>query len=172
MKLSDFKQKPFSKKLSFVDGVMSVVEEKSALNGEVIFYELDADRINSIYEGVVKNNVEQITNDEFIFVLIPYICDIEVDVNKDEYKKMLDNPNADLLNLISLLMDSLKDVLSILDSFGSITNNIDDMKSKLGVEEETKEEKLERLYANLAITTNVDNIKVILSEIKKLEEND
>lgn len=176
MKLSDFKQKLYSKKISFVDGSMSVAEEKSALNGEINFYELDADRINSIYEGVIKGkeNIEDMSNETFIFTLMPYICDIEIDVDGDEFEKMMENPNAELIQLMSFFMSSLKDILSILNTFGNMSDDIDDMKSDLKVDkvEETKEDKLKKLYYDLAITTNVDNIKVILSEIKKLEAND
>lgn len=173
MKLSDFKQKPFSKKVSFVNGVMTVIENESVLNGEITFYELDADRITSIYNDLMKSDeaFEKKTNEEFVFMLLPHICDIEIDVDADEYKDMLENPNADLLNLMSMLMDSLEEVLNIMNTFNDLNENVGDLKTKLNIKEETKEDKLKRLYEDLAITTNVDNIKVILSEIKKLEDD-
>jgi hypothetical protein len=169
MKLSDFKKTNLAKKLQFVDGEATLIEYDK-LDGDINFYSLDENVFNKIGDEVIKNLSPNEKDEVFVYKLIPYLCDIEVDISMEEFEDFLKSTNKNFIKFMETIMQLVNDTTSMADSINNIEKTAKEIGNKLDVVVETDEQKLDRLYEELEKADNRNSKRRILREINILEE--
>jgi hypothetical protein len=166
MKLSDFKLKKVLKKIVFVDNKTEILDNME-INGEVSFYAINEEVIINIH-NVMKNSIsEGVADDEVAFAIIPFVCDIEVDVTLDDFSEMLKSPSKQLMDFMSLVLESMRNALDTIKTLSNIEKNVQEI-----IEEDpktAKENLLNELYSQLSETTDREIKIQLLRNIANLE---
>lgn len=168
MKLSDFLK---TKKIVFKNGKVESVS--SITDGDIEFYELNGQRLIDIKENVVDKITEGYSEVKFIYEILPYICNIEVDVDLETFKKMTESPSVEFTYVIESIIDVVNNIFDLADRTNELTNKIDEIKEKrpeLFIKEETIEEKIIRLTKEMNEEKDSKKKKTIFLELAKLYE--
>ncbi|WMJ81250.1 hypothetical protein RBU49_03060 [Clostridium sp. MB40-C1] len=158
-------------KLRFIDGIFNRISE--TLEGkEVEFYRIGQDVIDK-----VKNiKAENMSNEEFLYNMIPNISNIEMDIDLKEFSKMVKVPTSEFAQLINNVMDILVDVLRSGQEIINLEQKMKAITEKHGIklpQEPTKDEKLQALYDELTeCKDDKEKRKEILKQITSLEVED
>jgi hypothetical protein len=183
MKLSSFKKSEYVKKLIFVNGDMESIDVNETLNGEILFYDLDSNIAEKIQEDILKSK-KDLSDEEFIYKLIPHLTNIENDVSYKEFLAMYKNPSSEFAEFINGLIYTLKVMYVKTETLVKLKKNsenlINDISSSTSSEEFEKlrqedEEKIRRekliddLYTALNVTTDKNIKKTIIKQISELE---
>lgn len=105
MKFSDFK---VNKKIIFEQEDV-IIRNGEDMAGEIIFYELDFDKLVEINEKVIQHLVDE--NDEkILFMLIPYLTNVEMDVKYEEFHNMVKIPTTKLMIFIDEIVNSIDEL--------------------------------------------------------------
>jgi len=108
MKLSDFLQE---KKIVFGGELPHVISP--SLDGEVIFYNLDTERIKFINENIIQKLNEGETKESVTYKMFPHLVDIEADVTLEKFVEMLNNPpNNEFANVVNELYDAMENLFN------------------------------------------------------------
>lgn len=160
-------------KLRFLNGIFNKVSEN--LEGkEVEFYRIGQETVDK-----VKNiKAENMTNEEFLYNMIPIISNIEMDIDIEEFSKMVKIPTSEFAQLINNVMDVLADVLKSGQEIINLEEKISTIAEAHNIEIpqepiKTKEEQLQELYDELTeCKDDKEKRKEILKRITDLEVND
>lgn len=171
MKLSQFKGFG-AKKIKFVNGDV-VIEQNAMLNGEIDFYNLDVDRLR-LMQAEVLSKASLFSDNEVMYKLLPYLCDLDVDITFEEFEEMVNHPSKEFTVLFNQLVGVLTSFIQTVDTLQDINDKVDYVSSKFNFEKEslpteTKEEKLERLYNELSASTDKAKRKELFREISSIE---
>lgn len=168
MKLSDFL---ITQKISFKDG--KIVKKNSLQDGEVELYELTKDVINKIKTEVIdKLEVEQ-DQEKFVYALIPYITNVEVDVDYDVFKAMMGSSNVQFSYLIDSIIDIINNLLELMDKQVEMSQKIEDMIEKhpeVFQKKETLEEIIQRITKEMNTEKDSKKKREMLIELARLYE--
>lgn len=168
MKLSDFLK---TKKIIFRNGKVESVS--SITDGDIEFYELDAQKLTDIKENIVDKITEEYSEEIFLYQILPYICNIEVDVDLETFKKMTESPSVEFTYVIESIIDVVNNIFDLADRTNELTNKIEEIKEKrpeIFTKEETIEEKIIRLTEEMNKEEDIDKKKEIFRELAKLYE--
>lgn len=173
MKLSSFKSNGVSKILSFKDGEVTSDSNKK-INGDIEFYELGIEKLIDINEKVVSKINPNIEDERFAFMLLPEICNVEIDITYEQFAEMIETPSRQFVKFMELALNAIADIFDTADSVKNINEYVDKM-SKLEVEtprELTKEEKLENLYNELDKATDKETKRELIKQISILDNEE
>lgn len=168
MKLSDFLK---TKKIIFKNGKVETVS--NITEGDIEFYELDAQKLTDIKENIVDKITEEYSEEIFLYQILPYICNIEVDIDFETFKKMTESPSVEFTYVIESIIDVVNNIFDLADRTNELTNKIDEIKEKrpeLFIKEETIEEKIIRLTKEMNEEKDSKKKKTIFLELVKLYE--
>lgn len=149
MKLSDFLQE---KKIVFGGELPHVVSP--ALDGEVVFYNLDSERIKFINENIIQKLKEGATKEEVTYKMFPHLANIEADVTLDQFVAMLDNPpNNEFACVVNELYDAMENLFNRAETVSKIHKKNEEMLKRMPelavTPKKTKEEIEKELMAEL-----------------------
>lgn len=157
-------------KLKFLNGIFNKVSEN--LEGkEVEFYRIGQETIDKVKEIKAEN----MTNEEFLYNMIPSISNIEMDIDLEEFSKMVKVPTSEFAQLINNVMDVLVDVLKSGQEIINLEEKINTIAEENNIEipqepVKTKEEQLQELYNELTeYKDDKEKRKEILKQITDLE---
>jgi hypothetical protein len=165
MKLSELRVKEAKKKITFIEGKMEV-EDFQSINGDIDIFDLDTEVLNSINENVVKQMEKLEDNSEFMYRLIPYVCDLELDIPYNEVLEMLDNPSKAFVGFVNIIVELISDLFEMLESVENIVATSNKVQEKTIMSEE---QQLEMLYDKLNESTDKEDKKKIIGMINALE---
>jgi hypothetical protein len=165
MKLSELRVKEAKKKITFIEGKMEV-EDFQSINGDIDIFDLDTEVLNSINENVVKQMEKLEDNSEFMYRLIPYVCDLELDIPYNEFLEMLDNPSKAFVGFVNIIVELISDLFEMLESVENIVATSNKVQEKTIMSEE---QQLEMLYDKLNESTDKEDKKKIIGMINALE---
>jgi len=170
MKLSQFK---VSKKVTFVNGVANI--EDNNINGEVEFYNLDKDRAIQIQNEVfpkLGDNKEK-ANDKLMYLIFPFLTNIEVDVNEEVFTKMVHSPSLSFSSILDVLVETINEIFDIAEKNAKTENKINKIAEnhpEILQKKETLEDKIFRLDKELDLEKDFKKKKVLFLELSKLHE--
>ncbi|MEA4826872.1 MAG: hypothetical protein VB130_09595, partial [Clostridium sp.] len=154
----------------FLNGIFNKVSEN--LEGkEVEFYRIGQETIDKVKEIKAEN----MTNEEFLYNMIPSISNIEMDIDLEEFSKMVKVPTSEFAQLINNVMDVLVDVLKSGQEIINLEEKINTIAEENNIEipqepVKTKEEQLQELYNELTeYKDDKEKRKEILKQITDLE---
>lgn len=168
MKLSDFLK---TKKIIFKNGKVETVS--NITDGDIEFYELDAQKLTDIKENIVDKITEEYSEEIFLYQILPYICNIEVDIDFETFKKMTESPSVEFTYVIESIIDVVNNIFDLADRTNELTNKIEEIKEKrpeIFTKEETIEEKIIRLTKEMNEEKDSKKKKTIFLELVKLYE--
>ncbi len=168
MKLSDFLK---TKKIVFKNGKVESVS--SITDGDIEFYELDAQKLTDIKENIVDKITEEYSEEIFLYQILPYICNIEVDIDFETFKKMTESPSVEFTYVLESVIDIVNNIFELADRTNELTSKVDEIKEKrpeLFIKEETIEEKITRLTKEMNEEKDSKKKKWLLLELAKLYE--
>jgi hypothetical protein len=93
MKLSQFKGSNIRKKFQFVNGELQDTFVGEQISGDINFYALDIDMLETINNKVISKMDDKDSNELLMFKIIPYITDVECDITYDEFEAMMKSPS-------------------------------------------------------------------------------
>lgn len=166
MKLSQFK---VSKKVTFVNGVAMI--EDNNINGEIEFYNIDRDRAIQIQNEVFPKLGKDKKDDQFAYLVFPFLTNIEVDIELDEFIKMVNSPSLAFSSILEILVETINETFDIVEKNAKIENKINIITEKhpeAFVKEETVEEKIARLDIELGEEKDIKKKRIIFNEISNL----
>jgi hypothetical protein len=168
MKLSDFLK---VKKLSFVGGRVSV--QNSMTDGDIDFYELNTDRLMKIKDEVFDKLNPNYTEERFTYDILPYVCNVERDIDLDQFMKLMAAPSVEFTYFQENLIDIINKVLDLGDRIEVLNDKVGEMKSKkpeLFVKEETLQDKIIRLTKEMENEIDVKKKMELIKVLAKLYE--
>jgi len=168
MKLSDFLK---TKKIIFKNGKVETVS--NITDGDIEFYELNGQRLIDIKENIVDKITEEYSEEIFLYQILPYICNIEVDIDFETFKKMTESPSVEFTYVLESVIDVVNNIFDLADRTNELTNKIEEIKEKrpeLFIKEETIEEKITRLTKEMNEEKDSKKKKWLLLELAKLYE--
>lgn len=168
MKLSDFLK---VKKLSFVGGRVEV--QNSMTDGDIDFYDLTTDRLVKIKDEVFDKLNTEYTEERFMYDILPYICNVERDLELDQFMKLMAAPSVEFTYFQENLIDVVNKVLDLGDRMVVLSDKVAEMKNKkpeIFIKEETVEEKIVRLTNEMDTEKDTKKKRDILLELAKLYE--
>lgn len=168
MKLSDFLK---TKKIIFKNGKVETVS--NITDGDIEFYELDAQKLTDIKENIVDKITEEYSEEIFLYQILPYICNIEVDIDFETFKKMTESPSVEFTYVLESVIDIVNNIFELADRTNTLTSKVDEIKEKrpeLFIKEETIEEKITRLTKEMNEEKDSKKKKWLLLELAKLYE--
>lgn len=157
-------------RLKFLNGIFNKISEN--LEGkEVEFYRIGQDTIDK-----VKNiKAENMTNEEFLYNMIPSISNIEMDIDLEEFSKMVKIPTSEFAQLINNVVDILADILKTGQEIINLEEKINIIAEVHNIEipqgsVKSKDEQLQELYDELSKSKDdKEKRKEILKQITDLE---
>lgn len=165
MKLSQFRSE---KKIVFVDGKPTIKKEE--LNGEVNFYPINKRMVEKINEEVVskfKGNEEE---QEISYLMLPYLTDLEVDVDYETYKEIIDdNSNEAVIALFEGILGVIEEMFRVAEKKEDISNRNKKLEEKMPSLDKINKNELAVLFQRFAEETDVDKKNAIMDEIIKLK---
>lgn len=164
MKLSQFL---IEKKIKFVDGKIEVIDKK--LEGEVIFYELNKERIELINNEVVQKLKNDDTDESASYKIFSYLVNIENDVDLQTFVKMINVPPCnEFAVVVDEFIKSYNNLFDKAQTFDSIKKNTDELNKKIPKKEETDEEKIVRLTKDMNEKKDLKKKRIIFKELSEL----
>ncbi|WP_297419484.1 hypothetical protein [Clostridium sp.] len=175
--MEKFKMSQFAKggkKLIFKAGKSEFIEINNELVGEINFYKLDSEKMLEITKSITKKD-----GIDFLYDLIPYVCDIELDVNKETFGKWAQYPPrkefVDFIDGVFSLVSDFNDITETVQKQNEITNKMNEKIKNIPIIEnkkvKSKEELLDDLMKELfAVKDNIEKRDEILHKINKLKE--
>ena len=166
MKLSQFK---VSKKVTFVNGV-ALIDENN-INGEIEFYNLDKDRAIQIQNEVFPQLGEDKNDDKFAYLVFPFLTNIEVDIELDEFIKMVNSPSLAFSSILEILVETINETFDIVEKNAKLESKINTITEKhpeVFERKETIEEKITRLDNELNIETDFKKKRILFNELSNL----
>jgi hypothetical protein len=172
MKLSQFK---VNKTLRFGNGVTEVLENE--INGEVQFYNLTYDVIEKLNNEVIQKLDGSETDNVFVYKVLPFICNVEVDLTQDEFLNLCKVPGSSeftffleaIIDVVNSLFDSTER-LSVLQEKAEVMNNkLPEFQSRVNVE--TPQQEFDRLMGELPkVNDKQERIKMFarMNELQQL----
>jgi hypothetical protein len=126
MKVSEFKIN-INKKMTFKNGEVEV--EKTVLEDkEVNFKELNMELMKKMFNEIMSKITDDTTENEILFLTLPYLTDIEIDIPFEEFDKMVELPSKEfcmlcdsLIDEIGLIIDTSKSIVQLNKKSVSIT---------------------------------------------------
>jgi hypothetical protein len=168
MKLSSFKLNTVKKTLSFKGGESTIESVGSSFYGDIHFFDISEQMLINIYDNVMaKLGDVDFDDTEFAYHILPYICDIEVDVSLDEFNKMVDNPSKQFVDFVGVVTDSIREMLEMINSISEIKNKTQSFQVDIKV---LKQEELDELYNQLPTISDRKEKRDILAKINELEK--
>ena len=173
MKLSDFLKQ---KKIVFGEEFPQIINP--TLNGEVVFYNLDNDRIKLINEEVIQKLNKNDTDDIIAYKMFSYLTDVENDVDIKTFVDMMDNaPNNEFALLVEEFMKLFNDFFARIETKRRTEKAMEELKTKLPEKielpktpQEIKKELMEELGTLQESTPeNKKRRKEIFIELSELE---
>jgi hypothetical protein len=165
MKLSQF---GVNKKIRFNNGEVEVITNE--LNGEINFYNLTYDRIEAINNNVVQKLTGKEKEEELTYKIIPYVCDLEIDESLDYFINLTKVPPLAFTYFIESIVDIVNNLFDASERLPGLESKTEKLNSRIPVLEETKEQKLERLYNELSnVGNDKERRKALFREISELE---
>lgn len=168
MKLSDFLK---TKKIIFRNGKVESVS--SITDGDIEFYELDAQKLTDIKENIIDKISEGYSEEIFLYQILPYICNIEVDIDFETFKKMTESPSVEFTYVLESVIDIINNIFELADRTNELTSKVESIKEKrpeIFIKEETTEEKIVRLTKEMNEEKDSKKKKAIFLELAKLYE--
>lgn len=168
MKLSSFLQ---TKKVIFRNGKVETVS--NILDGDVDFFDLGAEKLNKIKEDIIDKMGQDYTEERFLYDILPYICNIELDVDFETFRRMVNSPSVEFTYIMESVIEIINNILDLADRSAVLSDKIDDIKNRrpeLFVKEETLEEKIIRLTKEMNEEKDTKKKKTLLLELAKLYE--
>jgi hypothetical protein len=163
MKLSQFKRNSVKKIMKFVNGeIQYITPQTEKINGEISFYDLDIFRLNLINEKVVMNLKEEDTNDYFMYKLIPFVSDVEVDVTFDEYLEMIMLPSDEFTSFMDLFLKIIEEMFALLDNLVETHKTAEEVGENISALENIIPQEVEEV--NIENNENVDIEKTDIIE--------
>jgi hypothetical protein len=172
MKLSDFKKSGISKTVKFVNGKMEITESEN-LNGDIKFYEIDVDRLMKINEEITNNVAKDAEDAEFMFRVLPFLCDVEMDLTIEEFKTLLEKPSKSFAEFLDIIFEMVNEIFNLLKTLTTIKTRTEDAQKSFDniiVKQESPQEELERLYEDLNTITDKEEKKATIKRIAELEK--
>lgn len=165
--LSDFL---INKKVKFIENEKGeiILEEvsniKNVLIGkELTWYAMTKEKLEGIRDNVIK---EGMGDEEFMYKIIPHICDIEVDITLEQFQQLTSIPSKEfnyilegLVDYVNVLFEASNQTLELKDKIKETTNQTDI----------TKEQLKNELYDLLTKTKDEEGRKNILKQLNSLE---
>lgn len=168
MKLSDFLK---TKKIIFRNGKVESVS--SITDGDIEFYELDAQKLTDIKENIIDKISEGYSEEIFLYQILPYICNIEVDIDFETFRKMTESPSVEFTYVLESVIDIVNNIFELADRTNTLTSKVESIKEKrpeIFIKEETIEEKITRLTKEMNEEKDTKKKKWLLLELAKLYE--
>lgn len=168
MKLSQFK---VSKKVTFINGV--AITEDNNINGEIEFYNLDRDRAIQIQKEVFPQLGEGKNDDKFAYLVFPFLTNIEVDVDLEEFIQMVNSPSLAFSSVLEILVETINETFNTLEQnsrLGEKINTVTEKHPEIFKKEETIEEKILRLDKELDMEKDFKKKRMLFNELSKLHE--
>jgi hypothetical protein len=169
MRLSDFKTTNYAKKLQYANGVPTLVEYDK-LDGDINFYSIDENVISKIGSELLPQIASDDKDELFMYMLIPYLCDVEVDVTFEQFEEMLKSTNKNFLSFVEVILNLINDGISMASSVEKIESVTKSITEKTNIIVETDEDKLQRLYNEYGEAKNRNEKRRLMREIESLEE--
>lgn len=168
MKLSDFLK---TKKIIFRNGKVESVS--SITDGDIEFYELDAQKLTDIKENIIDKISEGYSEEIFLYQILPYICNIEVDIDFETFRKMTESPSVEFTYVLESVIDIVNNIFELADRTNTLISKVESIKEKrpeIFIKEETIEEKITRLTKEMNEEKDTKKKKWLLLELAKLYE--
>lgn len=170
MKLSQFK---VSKKITFINGVATI--EDNNINGEIEFYNLDKDRAiqiqNEVFPKLGKDKDE--ANDKLMYLIFPFMTNIEVDIKEEEFTKMVHSPSLAFSTILDILVETINETFDIAEKNAKTEDKIKSIQNEhpeVFEKKETLEEKISRLDKELDLEKDFKKKRILFLELSKLHE--
>jgi DNA-binding transcriptional regulator YbjK len=103
-------------------------------------------------------------------MLIPYLCEVEVDVTFEQFEEMLKSTNKNFLSFVEVILNLINDGISMASSVEKIESVTKSITEKTNIIVETDEDKLQRLYNEYGEAKNRYEKRRLMREIESLEE--
>lgn len=173
LKMSDFKK---FKVVTF-DEYGLINEEQSSIIGTLEFYSLNSGIVQRI-----QKELEQIKDDDNAyntFFLIKYCTNIEMDVNIQEFKNIIEYPNQNTRILLSGIQELIDSLYQDRDDIKRIEDNSKELYKKVtgqDIEEDfinkslILKEKLNKLYNDISTAKDNKERDSILNKIIKIKD--
>lgn len=152
------------------DGILKEVDKK--LDGKQLeFYSLDVKAIKNLKDIDKEDEIS------FIYKVIPYISNIEMTIDSNEFRSLCEAPTPQFLSLIDAILEHIKNLHKTTTVTNSIDSKVQELKELYKINEiqelepvKTKEEMLEELYSELGtVRDDKEKRKEILKKINDLE---
>jgi len=166
MKLSQFEM---GKKIIFKNGVPQTLDNQ--LNGEVQFYELTKDKLVEIKEKIIDKLSDGYTEERFVYEIISYISDLEVDISEKEFNKLIKSPTLQFSYIYESIVDIINNLFELANRTTVLNDKVNKINSMIPKLEETLEQKIDRLDKELDLEKDFKRKKILFLELSKLHED-
>lgn len=163
VKLSQFKMRE-TKKIAF-SGIKTDVVYQNEIDGEIEFYELSIELIEKITKEIMPK-LQSYENYELLYNILPYICNIDIDITYIEFEGMLmmswkTNQLKVFIEEVNVTLKTIMEsVYELVDSYQKL-----DKDSK----ENARNEYENKLLEEYKIANNSRKIAII-DELKEIDE--
>lgn len=168
MKLSDFLK---TKKVVFENGEVKIIN--NLIDGDIEFYNLNTDTLITIKENIIDKMNETYTQERCLYDIIPYVCNIERDIELDVFINMLKSPTVQFSYISESLIEITNNIFTLAKRTNDLIDKVENMKNtipELFIKEETIEEKIERVTKEMNEEKDTKKKKVLLLQLAKLYE--
>lgn len=142
-----------------------------AINGEINFKQIDEEMIKNIREKALDKFNKAMTDEEAAYLLIPFITDVEDDIDLDRFGNMIKNKNDIVLTLVDGVLDLFDGIIEFSAKISQIIDRsqaIQDKMPEVDIKELQRQE-LEELYKKFAIVSDNKERDMILKRIIELK---
>lgn len=163
MKLSQFET---GKKIIFVNGIPEKLD--SQLNGEVQFSELTKDKIIEIKDAIIDKLDEKYTEEHFVYEIISYISDLEVDISEERFNKLVKSPTVQFSYIYEGIVDVINNLFELAGRTTTLNDKVNKINAMMPKVEETVEQKIIRITKEMENEKDMLKKKVLFKELSKL----
>lgn len=194
MKLSQFKGSNVRKKFQFVNGELQETFVGEQISGDINFYSLDIERLETINNEVISKMDDKDTNELLMFKVIPYITDVECDITFDEFMAMMKSPSKSFMAFAGEIVASINEMFNTIGELSQVVfatseisnaivaeekevvnteikeveNKVESNSEEVDIDTETL---LDDLYEQLGKTSNREDRKKLIKRIADLQKS-
>lgn len=145
-------------------------EKEKRFSGDFEFYTLNKERFEIIKKGIDK--LKDASDDiEVSYILLPYICSINVDESLDKFAEMNEiSPCSEFTEFMIALTEYMKELLKQVEKITEMNSKVNNLIEQYPMlqKQETIEEKIVRLTKEMSKESNPQKRKVIFLELSNL----
>lgn len=162
-----FSELRVKREMKIVNGKAELVENE--VNGNIKFTNINTKLAKQINEEVVQKLSNKATDEEIAYKLFPYLTDLTMDVNLNEFLEIMSEPSELIIILYSNLMKIFEDLINLSSKTQELTQRAESLNEKLPSEKEIYRNKLNELYVEFEKEKDTKKRNEIINDIIQIK---